>query len=239
MTKPKTATREQWREARIELLRSEKELTRRSDELARQRRALPWVEAEKDYAFETEKGTERLADLFEGRSQLLVFHLMYAPEWEGACSGCSFTADHLDGAVAHLEAAGVTFVAISRAPLAKLDAYKRRMGWGFRWVSSEHSDFNYDFGVSFSGEQQENGAEHNYRWADELAEVVPDLSDATGISTFVLDGGVVYHTYSAYDRGTDVLSTTWQLLDRVPFGRRDEVGWLRRHDEYAEPEAKS
>lgn len=231
MTTQRIATREEWREARIELLRAEKELTRQSDELAHKRRELPWVRVEKDYEFDTGDGLIKLRELFKGCPQLLVFHLMYAPEWDAACPGCSFTADHLDGAVEHLAAAGVTFVAISRASIEKLDAYKERMGWRFRWVSSQKSEFNFDYGVSFSPEQQTTGAEYNYRWYEEPRATMPELPEGTGISTFALEDGVVYHTYSAYNRGTDVLAATWQLLDRVPLGRNE--GWLRRHDEYA------
>jgi predicted dithiol-disulfide oxidoreductase (DUF899 family) len=209
-------TRAEWVAARGELLEHEKELTRRSDELARQRRELPWVAVEEDYEFERPDGTHRLADLFADRSQLLVYHLMFGPDDEAACSGCSFTADSLAGAVVHLENAGVSFVAVSRAPLERLLAYRERMGWSFPWVSSP-GPFNQDF-AGYSGFPL-NGMELH------------------GLSAFALEGGSVYHTYSAFDRGTDVLCSSWQLLDRAPFGRpaREELGdWPKRHDEYEE-----
>jgi predicted dithiol-disulfide oxidoreductase (DUF899 family) len=209
-------TREEWVAARGDLLEREKELTRRSDELARQRRELPWVAVEEDYEFEGPDGSHGLADLFAGRSQLLVYHLMFGPDDEAACSGCSFTADSLAGAVVHLENAGVSFVAVSRAPLERLLAYRERMGWSFPWVSSP-GPFNQDF-AGYSGFPL-NGMELH------------------GLSAFALEDGRVYHTYSAFDRGTDVLCSSWQLLDRAPMGRppREELGdWPKRHDEYEE-----
>jgi predicted dithiol-disulfide oxidoreductase (DUF899 family) len=209
-------TREEWVAARGDLLEREKELTRRSDELARQRRELPWVAVEEDYEFEGPDGSHGLADLFAGRSQLLVYHLMFGPDDEAACSGCSFTADSLAGAVVHLENAGVSFVAVSRAPLERLLAYRERMGWSFPWVSSP-GPFNQDF-AGYSGFPL-NGMELH------------------GLSAFALEDGSVYHTYSAFDRGTDVLCSSWQLLDRAPMGRppREELGdWPKRHDEYEE-----
>jgi predicted dithiol-disulfide oxidoreductase (DUF899 family) len=209
-------TREEWVAARGELLEREKELTRRSDELAGQRRELPWVAVEEDYEFEGPDGTHGLANMFAGRSQLLVYHLMFGPDDEAACSGCSFTADSLAGAVVHLENAGVSFVAVSRAPLERLLAYRERMGWSFPWVSSP-GPFNQDF-AGYSGFPL-NGMELH------------------GLSTFALEDGRVYHTYSAFDRGTDVLCSSWQLLDRAPMGRpaREELGdWPKRHDEYEE-----
>jgi predicted dithiol-disulfide oxidoreductase (DUF899 family) len=209
-------TREEWVAARGDLLEREKELTRRSDELARQRRELPWVAVEEDYEFEGPDGSHGLADLFAGRSQLLVYHLMFGPDDEAACSGCSFTADSLAGAVVHLENAGVSFVAVSRAPLERLLAYRERMGWSFPWVSSP-GPFNQDF-AGYSGFPL-NGMELH------------------GLSAFALEDGSVYHTYSAFDRGTDVLCSSWQLLDRAPTGRpsREELSdWPKRHDEYEE-----
>ena len=209
-------TRDEWAAARGELLAREKELTRGSDELARQRRELPWVAVEEDYEFEGPDGAQGLADLFAGRSQLLVYHLMFGPDDEAACSGCSFTADSLAGAVVHLENAGVSFVAVSRAPLERLLAYRERMGWSFPWVSSP-GPFNQDF-AGYSGFPL-NGMELH------------------GLSAFALEDGRVYHTYSAFDRGTDVLCSSWQLLDRAPMGRpsREELGdWPKRHDEYEE-----
>ncbi len=233
--KHKVGTREEWLAARIELLEREKELTRRSDELAQQRQQLPWVPVGEEYSFETDEGTKSLADLFDGRSQLLVYHFMFGPTVDGwpeaGCPGCSFTADSLDGAVVHLEHRDVTFVATSRAPLANLTAYKRRMGWSFPWVSSEGSDFNLDFAV-FTEEGRRTGMGFNFG-TPKHADIDLRRDELHGLSAFALEGGVVYHTYSTYDRGTDVLSATWQLLDRTPKGRGDDPeGWPRRHDEY-------
>jgi predicted dithiol-disulfide oxidoreductase (DUF899 family) len=209
-------TREEWIAARRELLDKEKELTRRSDELARERRELPWVPVEEQYEFETPEGARGLADLFAGRSQLLVYHLMFGPDDDAACSGCSFTADSLAGAVIHLENQDVSFVAVSRAPLERLLAYRERMGWSFPWVSSP-GPFNQDF-AGYSG-------------------FPLDGMELHGLSAFALENGSVYHCYSTFDRGTDVLCSSWQLLDRTPRGRpaREELGdWPRRHDEYEE-----
>ncbi|HEX6584596.1 MAG TPA: DUF899 domain-containing protein [Thermoleophilaceae bacterium] len=207
-------TREEWLAARRELLDREKELTRRSDVLARGRRELPWVPVEEEYEFERSDGTGRLGDLFAGRSQLLVYHLMFGPDDEAACSGCSFTADSLAGAVTHIENRDVSFVAVSRAPLERLLAYRERMGWSFPWVSSPGS-FNSDFAAY--GDFPLNGMELH------------------GLSAFAQEDGIVYHTYSTFDRGTDVLCSSWQLLDRTPKGRGDKLDdWPRRHDEYEE-----
>jgi predicted dithiol-disulfide oxidoreductase (DUF899 family) len=238
MTAHKTGTREAWLRARVELLEREKELTRRSDELARQRQELPWVRVEKEYSFETDQGPKTLAELFDGRSQLLVFHFMLGPDDEAGCPGCSWTADHVDGAVIHLNHRDVTFVAASRAPLENLNAYKRRMGWSFPWVSCYGSDFNIDFAL-FTEEERRTGAGLNFgtpRRADILlAPAAPDGVELHGLSAFALEDGVVYHTYSTYDRGTDVLHGTWQLLDRAPKGRGEDFeDWPRRHDEYEE-----
>jgi predicted dithiol-disulfide oxidoreductase (DUF899 family) len=237
MTEHRTGTREEWRSARIELLELEKQHTRRADELARMRRDLPWVRIEKDYSFETEDGTKTLAELFDGRSQLIVYHFMFGPGWEAGCVGCSLVADHFDGGMVHLNQRDVTMICVSRAPLEKLSAYKRRMGWDFTWVSSLGSDFNFDFGVSFTEDQQANGAEYNFRWEDNPGDEWP------GLSSFALQDGAVYHAYSTYDRGTDVLNTFYQLLDRAPKGRDEEAllrgegeWWWRRHDEYEERE---
>jgi predicted dithiol-disulfide oxidoreductase (DUF899 family) len=231
----KVGTREEWLAARVELLECEKELTRRSDELARERQELPWVRVDKEYAFETNEGTKALAELFDGRSQLVVYHFMFGPTVEGwpeaGCPGCSYTADSLDGAVVHLPPHDVTFVAVSKAPLERLKAYKERMGWAFPWVSYGESDFNLDFAV-FTEEGRRTGKGFNFgtpKHAD------MDLRDEElhGLSAFALEDGVVYHSYSTYDRGTDALNATWQLLDRTPKGRgEDPEGWPRRHDEY-------
>jgi predicted dithiol-disulfide oxidoreductase (DUF899 family) len=213
MTIHRQGTREQWREARLDLLTAEKELTRRSDELARRRRALPWVAVDKRYSFDTASGRRKLAELFDGRSQLLVYHFMFAPDWSEGCPVCSFWADSFDRGMVHLNQRDVTMVCVSRAPLPKLESYRRRMGWGFEWVSS-HDDFNYDFDVSLADD-----VEH------------------AGLSAFALEGGVVYHTYSCYARGLEAFNGAYQLLDRAPKGRDEEglpmsVAWLRRHDQY-------
>jgi predicted dithiol-disulfide oxidoreductase (DUF899 family) len=229
-------TREEWLAARKELLEREKELTRRSDELARERRELPRVPVDKEYTFETEDGTKTLAELFDGRSQLLVYHFMFGPTVEGwpevGCPGCSYTADSLDGAAAHLPPHDVTFVAVSRAPLERLNAYKRRMGWSFPWVSYGESSFNLDFAV-FTEEERRTGKGFNFG-TPKHADADLRETELHGLSAFVLEDGVVYHTYSTYDRGTDALNATWQLLDRAPKGRDDEAHpeWPRRHDEY-------
>ena len=229
-------TRAEWLAARTALLAEEKELTRRSDELARKRQELPWVAVEKEYTFEAEDGTKALADLFDGRSQLLVYHFMFGPTVEGwpdaGCVGCSYTADSLDGAVAHLPPRGATFVAVSRAPLENLLAYRRRMGWSFPWVSVAGSDFNLDFSV-FTEEGRRTGAGFNFGTPKHATEIDLRRDELHGLSAFALEDGVVYHTYSSYDRGTDVLNATWQLLDRAPLGRgRDPEGWPRLRDEY-------
>jgi predicted dithiol-disulfide oxidoreductase (DUF899 family) len=229
-------TREEWLAARVALLEREKELTRRSDELARERRALPWVPVEKDYSFETNEGTKTLPELFDGRSQLLVYHFMFGPSVDGwpeaGCVGCSYTADSLDGAAVHLPQHDVTFVAVSHAPLAQLEAYKRRMGWSFPWVSYGESDFNLDFAV-FTEEGRRTGKGFNFGTAKH-EEIDLRGEELHGLSAFALEDGAVYHAYSTYDRGTDALNATWQLLDRTPKGRDDGAhpDWPRRHDEY-------
>jgi predicted dithiol-disulfide oxidoreductase (DUF899 family) len=261
MTDHTTGTREEWLAARLELLEAEKELTRRSDELAQQRQQLLWVRLEKDYRFDTDEGSASLADLFRGRSQLLVYHFMFGPEYKAGCPSCSAIADGFNGSVVHLENHDVAFTAVSRAPLDKLQAYTRRMGWSFPWASSYGSDFNYDFGTSITEEQQRSGVvEYNYRSMDvtpmleagdsPIADIAAALgTDAAtytrelpGMSAFALEDGVVYHTYSAYTRGLDGLWGMYQWLDRAPRGRNESlfVGtgdlragvWYRRHDEY-------
>jgi predicted dithiol-disulfide oxidoreductase (DUF899 family) len=237
MTTHQVGTREEWLAAREELLEREKELTRRSDELARQRQELPWVRVDEPYSFETHDGTKTLAELFDGRSQLLVYHLMFGPEDEAACPGCSFYADHLDGSVSHLNQHDVTLLCASRAPLEKLDAYKRRMGWSFPWVSSYGTNFNRNFSL-FTDEQKRTGTGYNFG-TPRRADLSLEDEELMALSAFALSDGVVYHTYSTYDRGTDVLNATWQLLDRAPRGRfktpsedAPPSGWPRRHDEY-------
>ena len=243
-------TREEWLAARRELLVAEKEYTRRGDELARQRQELPWVRIDKEYTFDTDDGSASLADLFGGRSQLLVYHFMLGPEYKAGCPSCSAIADGFDGSVIHLANHDVTLMAISRAPLANIQAFKRRMGWTFPWASSHESDFNYDFGVSFSEEQQRQGvAEYNFAQRVLTAQLASEgpvvevarsvgtdlatfLREAPGMSTFALEDGVVYHTYSAYARGLDGLWGMYQWLDRAPKGRNETGVWWRRHDEY-------
>jgi predicted dithiol-disulfide oxidoreductase (DUF899 family) len=241
MTEHKVGSREEWLAAREELLEREKELTRRSDELARQRRELPWVRVEKEYSFETDEGTKTLAELFDGRSQLLVYHFMFGPEYTAGCPTCSAGADTFDGAVPHLKARDVTFLCVSRAPLERLQAYKRRMVWTFPWVSSHDTDFNFDFDVSHTEEQLAPFLE------GDVPPVVAQLAAACGtnaagymaegpgLSAFVLSDGVVHHTYSTYARGLEIMLGFYPLLDRVPKGRAEEDStefWIRRHDEY-------
>jgi predicted dithiol-disulfide oxidoreductase (DUF899 family) len=231
MATHRVGTREEWLAARVELLEREKELTRRSDQLARERQELPWVPVEKDYSFETGEGTKSLPELFDGRSQLLVYHLMFGPDDAEACPGCTYTGDSFDEAVVHLAHRDVTFVATSRTPLQKLDAYKRRMGWSFPWVSSFGSDFNLDFSV-FTDEERRAGTGFNFGSAGGAGLDLRD-TELHGLSAFALEDGTVYHTYSTYDRGTDVLNVTWQLLDRAPKGRGGEFeGWPLRRYEY-------
>ena len=240
MTEHKIGTREEWQAARAALLEREKDLTRRNDELARERRELPWVPIEKEYSFQTDDGTRSLADLFDGRSQLLVYHFMFGPDYEAGCPVCSSSADGFDAVTPHLNARDVSFLCISRAPLDKLETYKRRMGWKFPWVSSSASDFNFDFGVSATKEQVasflESGAPPVIT---ELAaecgtEPAGYMSEAQALSAFALADGVVYHTYSTYARGAEIVMGFYPLLDRAPKGR-NETGtefWIRRHDEY-------
>jgi predicted dithiol-disulfide oxidoreductase (DUF899 family) len=249
--KHRTGTREEWLAARTELLKAEKELTHRSDELATRRQELPWVRIDKKYQFDTDEGNASLADLFRGCSQLLVYHFMFGPDYNAGCATCSSIADGFNGSVVHLAHHDVTLSAVSRAPLAKLQAYKRRMGWTFPWASSSPSDFNFDFGVSFTEEQQREGSiEYNYEREGHAMDVTPapepvavnaamtgtDAATYTrerpGMSAFVLEDGVVYHTYSAYARGVDGLWSMYQWLDRAPKGRNETGVWWRRHDEY-------
>jgi predicted dithiol-disulfide oxidoreductase (DUF899 family) len=252
MTSHLTGTREDWLEKRIRLLEAEKELTRRGDELARQRRELPWVPVEKDYRFETEDGTASLADLFNGRSQLLVYHFMFGPEYSGGCPACSTIADGFNGSVVHLANHDVAFTAISRAPIDALQTYKERMGWTFPWASSMGSDFNFDYSVSVTEEQQRSGGtDYNFRPTEPVPAHEPDPNgfvdriaamagtdvatfrrEAPGMSAFALEDGVVYHTYSAYARGLDATWGMYTWLDRAPNGRNESGPWFRRHDEY-------
>src|ERR687892_32773 len=249
--KHKVASREEWIAARKKLLEAEKKLTRSSDKVARRRQKLPWVRIDKEYRFDTDEGSASLADLFRGRSQLLVYHFMFGPDYTAGCPACSAIADGFNGFAVHLANHDVMLWAVSRAPLAKLQAYKRRMGWSFPWASSLGNDFNYDFNVSFTEEQQrEGGSEYNYRReaalqlrdgegiasrmpgtpdADNAAMTGTDVATYTrerpGMSAFALEDGVVYHTYSAYARGLDVLWSTYQWLDRAPRGRNETGFW--------------
>ena len=233
----RTGTREEWLKAGKELVATEKEHVRRGDELARRRQELPWVPVQKEYTFDTGDGPKTLAELFAGRSQLFVYHFMFGfggrltDERQG-CTGCSVVADHFDAVIPHLNGRGVTLVAASMAPLADLQDYRRLMGWRFPWVSSLGSDFNYDFGVAFTEEQQQNGAEYNFRHVDS-----PE-PQREGMSAFALQDGVVHHTYSTYARGVEQLMGTYRFLDLAPLGRNEDgfdypQEWWRRHDEYS------
>jgi predicted dithiol-disulfide oxidoreductase (DUF899 family) len=227
-------SQEQWIDARRALLEDEKRLTRQRDDIARRRRELPWVKVEKNYVFDTPTGKKSLADLFQGRSQLLIYHFMFGPEWKEGCPSCSFVCDHVDGAVPHLAARDVTLTMISRAPLAKIEAFKKRMGWHFAWVSSNGSDFNYDFQASFKPEERAKGeVYYNYETAPFPSEEGP------GASVFYRDPatGEIFHTYSVYARGLDPLVGTYTLLDMVPKGRSEDglpfsMAWVRHHDRY-------
>jgi predicted dithiol-disulfide oxidoreductase (DUF899 family) len=248
MTDHRVGTPEEWRAARLELLEAEKALTRRGDEVAQQRQQLPWVRVDKEYRFDTEQGAASLADLFAGNTQLLVYHFMLGPDFQAGCPACSAIADGFNGCVLHLADHDVTLCAVSRAPLAKIEAYKRRMGWSFPWASSSDTDFNFDFQAAMTVEEQQSGAvEYNFRTVDmrpdPTADDGPDVSpvgtdwatysrELPGMSAFALDDGVVYHTYSAYARGLDALWGAYQWLDRAPSGRNESGFWWRRHDEY-------
>jgi predicted dithiol-disulfide oxidoreductase (DUF899 family) len=259
MTSHRTGTREEWRAARLELLQAEKEHTRRGDELARMRRELPWVRVEKDYVFETDAGPAALEDLFQGRSQLLVYHFMFGPDYTAGCPACSAIADGFNGFAVHLANHDVMLWAVSRASVDKIQAYKQRMGWSFPWASSDGGEFNIDFQLASTPEQERAGVgEYNFApfdlaWAAIVADERPFAEwagttgtdwptytkERPGMSAFALEDGVVYHTYSAYARGLDGLWGMYQWLDRAPRGRNEEraeddpLNWFRRHDEYA------
>jgi predicted dithiol-disulfide oxidoreductase (DUF899 family) len=264
MTQPtRTGTRDEWLAARLELLAAEKELTRRGDELAQQRQALPWVRVEKDYRFDTDSGSASLADLFRGRSQLIVYHFMFGPDYAAGCPSCSSIADGFNGIAVHLENHDVSLFAVSRAPLPTLQAYKQRMGWGFPWASSFGGDFNSDFSVGFTElEQASGGIEYNYRREGAMSDAVQKrtlaqweqlgaeapvgqiaasagtdvatfLRERPGMSAFALRDGVVHHTYSTFSRGLDGLWGMYQWLDRAPLGRNERGVWLRHRDRYA------
>jgi len=251
MNKHITGTRQQWLDARLELLKAEKDLTRRSDAVAQQRQELPWVRIEKEYRFEVDAGSASLQDLFRGRSQLLVYHFMFGPDYKAGCPSCSMIADGFNGFAVHLANHDVALWAVSLAPLAKLQAYRQRMGWTFPWASSNGSEFNFDFNTSLTEQQQRSGkAQYNYRVEGEWRKPSADgpvaqfaamagtdaatfLRERPGMSTFALEDGVVYHTYSTYARGLDGLWGAYQWLDRAPKGRNEAGVWWRRHDEYA------
>ena len=234
MTEHRIGSRDEWLDARNELLRAEKELTRLNDDVARTRRALPWVPVDDEYRFDTESGEATLADLFRGRSQLIVYHFMYGPDREEGCPSCSGVADGFDETHLHLQNHDVAFTAVSRAPLAKLLAYRDRMGWSFPWASSAPSAFNFDFNVSFTEESVAQGGTFNFRPLDGWELDPANMPyEGPGLSAFILDDGVVYHTYSAYSRGLDALWPMWQWLDRAPLGRNEgDMSWFRRHDRY-------
>ena len=256
-SKHKIGTNEEWRAARIELLKAEKQLTRQSDEVAKQRQSLPWVKIDKEYMFETDEGKVPFAELFKGRSQLLMYHFMFGPDYTAGCPNCSAIADCFNGFWIHLANHDVMVGAVSRAPFAKMKAYKERMGWTFPWASSSDSDFNYDFNVSFTEEQQRTGdLEYNYNASNVTSrgsEIKKESTappegvkiaastgtdwatftrEAPGMSAFVLDDGIIYHTYSSYSRGLDGLWGIYQWLDRAPLGRNESGLWMKRHDEY-------
>jgi predicted dithiol-disulfide oxidoreductase (DUF899 family) len=227
-------SREKWLTARKELLAREKELTRLRDDLSAKRRALPWVKIEKEYVFDTLGGHMTLADLFDGRSQLIVHHFMFGPGWEAGCIGCSFAADHIEGTLVHLKHHDVSLVRVSRAPLAEIEAYRQRMGWQVKWVSSHGSDFNYDYHVSFRPEEIAKG-EVTYNYATSNV----SIEDLSGLSVFYRDpSGDIFHTYSTYGRGDELVDSTYMLLDMTPKGRNETgphhnlMDWVKRHDEY-------
>jgi predicted dithiol-disulfide oxidoreductase (DUF899 family) len=231
MAKHKIVSRKAWLAARKALLAKEKKFTKLRDQLSRQRRALPWVKVDKDYVFDGSNGKETLSDLFDGRSQLIVYHFMFAPDWDAGCKHCSFWADNFDRIIVHLNHRDVTMIAASRAPYSKLAAYQKRMGWNFKWVSSGGTDFNYDYHVSFTPEEEARGkAFFNYTVQD------PDSSDREGASVFYKDAqGNIFHTYSTYARGIDMVNAAYHYLDLVPKGRDEGTqgpSWLRRHNEY-------
>lgn len=250
-TQHKTGTREEWLAARLELLAAEKALTHRSDELARQRQALPWVRIDKTCAFDTEDGRKTLPELFEGRSQLMVYHFMFGPDYTAGCPSCSSIADGLNAVAVHLANHDVQLMAVSRAPLAKLLAYRKRMGWTFPWASAFDGDFNYDFNVSYTEDQQRGGdVEYNYARGGHAMDLTPPpepvaqmaatcgtdapayVRERPGLSVFALEDGLVYHTYSTYARGLDAVWGMYPWLDRAPLGRNETGIWWRRHDEY-------
>jgi predicted dithiol-disulfide oxidoreductase (DUF899 family) len=236
LSAPKVVSHEEWLKARLDLLAAEKEFTRQRDALTRRRMAMPWERVEKSYRFEGPKGGLSLADLFDGRSQLVVYHFMFGPDWEEGCPSCSFWADTFNGIPIHLNHRDVTFTAVSRAPLAKLEAYKKRLGWSFPWVSSHGSDFNRGYNVSFASEELQKPVFLNYK----MRKLAADADEWPGISVFFKDEtGTIFHTYSCYWRGIDMVNSAYQFLDLVPKGRDEDgldfsMAWVCRHDEYDE-----
>jgi predicted dithiol-disulfide oxidoreductase (DUF899 family) len=225
-------SKEEWIAARKRLLAKEKQLTQLRDELSRERRELPWERVDKTYLFDGVKGRQSLADLFDGRHQLVVYHFMFAPEWENGCKSCSFWADNFDGIVDHLQQRDVSFAAVSRAPLQKLQAFAKRLGWSFNWVSSGGTDFNFDFQVSFTEQQVQGEVDYNYDKRRFPA------TEAPGVSVFFREGTSVFHTYSSFGRGLDMLNTAYHYLDLVPKGRDEQdlaypMSWVKLHDQYA------
>jgi predicted dithiol-disulfide oxidoreductase (DUF899 family) len=253
-TTHKTGTRQEWLKARLDLLRAEKEYSQQGDALARRRQELPWVQIDKEYRFDTDEGGAALKDLFQGRSQLLVYHFMFGPDWKAGCPSCSMIADAFNGSYTHLANHEVMLWAVSRAPLAKLQEYKRRMGWTFPWASSQGSDFNFDFSTSYTKEQQSEGIEYNFHREPELQWRAGEVGggegaenkiaamcgidaaaygrERPGMSAFALQDGLVYHTYSTYARGVDPFFGVYHWLDRAPKGRNEAGVWWHRHDEY-------
>ena len=232
MTQHQIGSREQWIAASQTLLKAEKAWTHERDRLAEQRRALPWVRVEKDYVFQGPEGPVSLSDLFDGRDQLIVYHFMFGPDWNEGCPGCSFLADHVDGARQHFEHRDISFVAISRGPIDKIMAYRQRMGWSFPWVSSLGNDFNFDYHVSFDGEHE--GPEPTYNFEPRTG---GEAGEAPGVSVFFRDDdGTIYHTYSSYGRGGEVLIGAYNFIDMAPLGRNEGDAimgdWMRRHDRY-------
>jgi predicted dithiol-disulfide oxidoreductase (DUF899 family) len=239
MSEHQIVTHQQWLEARRRFLAKEKEFTRLRDQLARERRELPWERVEKEYAFEGENGRETLADLFAGRSQLIVYHFMYDPNWDAGCPSCSFWADNFNGIIPHLNQRDVSMVAISRAPLQKLQAQGRRLGWTFKWLSSSHTDFNFDYNVSFSPADFARGAAY-YNYATQK----PTRTDLPGVSAFVCDEGRIFHTYSTYSRGIDMLNTAYHYLDLAPKGRDEDalpypMAWVKHRVDYLQPNERN
>ena len=234
-TQHKVVSKNDWMNARLEHLAAEKEFTRQRDELSRQRRELPWERVEKNYVFEGPAGNRTLGDLFEGKSQLIVYHFMFDSDWEEGCKSCSFVADNFAGSLVHLAARDTSFAVISRAPVAKLEPFRKRMGWSFPWLSSHDNDFNYDFHVTIDEAHPEYNYRPDYFSIPAAMRKGPRAGEAPGLSVFVREGENIYHTYSTYNRGLDLYLNTYNYLDLTPLGRQENgqnMGWLRHHDKY-------